>query len=289
MSTFVPWNSQALSAWAEKYARGKFIQLDRLQTHYREKGEGKPVILIHGFYFDSHLWDHNIDALAENNKVFALDLWGFGYSTREPLEYGYPLYARQVELFMDALGIPQATLIGQSMGGGTIIQFCTTNRERVDKIVLVDPAILPNKLPLLGKIANLPGVGEFLFGIQNNFMRKFTLRNTFIHNQTILTPEFFETVTRFQKVAGTTEVLLSILRRQFFHTLEVEACQVGRMEIPALIVAGRQSAAEPTSHSKYVHKLLAGSQLEILDQAGHCPNAEQAETFNQLTLEFLAD
>lgn len=288
MSIFVPWNSQPLSAWAEKYARGNIIQLDGLQTHYREKGQGDPVILLHGFYFDSHLWDKNIDALAKHHRVYVLDLWGFGYSTRDLLDFGYPLYARQLELFMDALDIDQATLIGQSMGGGTIIQFCTNNWGRVHKIVLVDPAILPVKLPLLGQIANLPGVGEFLFEMQNDFMRTFTLKNTFIYNRAILTPEYLETVTRFQKVAGTTEVMLKILRKQFFHTLAEEVRQVGELAIPALVIGGRQSAAEPTEHTQQVHVHLAGSRLAIIDQAGHCPNAEQAETFNQLVRQFLA-
>ena len=109
-----------------------------------------------------------MDVLAEHYKVYALDLWGFGYSTREFLDFEYPLYAKQLKLFMDALDIPKASLIGQSMGGGTIIQFCLNNRERVDKIVLVDPAVLPNELPLMGRIANIPGVGEFLFGMNSN-------------------------------------------------------------------------------------------------------------------------
>ena len=104
MSEFIPWDSQPLDVWASKYAPGKFVDLDGLRTHYIEKGEGKPVLLLHGFFYDSYLWAANIDALAENFKVYALDLWGFGYSTREPLDYGYQLYVDQVLLFMDSLG-----------------------------------------------------------------------------------------------------------------------------------------------------------------------------------------
>jgi len=289
MTEYIPWNSQPLAAWAEKYARGKFIELDGLQTHYIEKGEGEPVILIHGFFFDSHMWDTNLDVLTERYKVYVPDLWGFGYSTRKPLDYGYPLYARQLELFMDALGISKATLVGQSMGAGTMIKFCVDHRQRVEKMVLVDPAVLPHKLPLLGQFANLPWVGELILGLPGNFMRTFSLKNSFIYNHSIITPEFFETITRFQKVEATNEVLLAVLRKQFFHTLEVEVSQVGHMQIPALIVGGRQSVAEPTLLTQHVHQLLAGSQLEILDQAGHCPNVEQAEVFNRLTLQFLGE
>ncbi len=104
-------------------------------------------------------------ALAERFKVYAMDLWGFGYSTREPLDYGYPLYTRQLLKFMDALEIPKASLIGQSMGGGTIINFTVSNRDRVDKIVLVDAAGMPNRLPIMGRISNLPGLGELMYAL----------------------------------------------------------------------------------------------------------------------------
>ncbi len=287
MNNFIPWGSQPLNEWAQKYARGKFIDLDGHKTHYIEKGEGDPVILIHGFFFDTHMWDSNIDALAQGYKVYALDLWGSGYSTRTLMDYGYPLYANQVRSFMDALGVEKATLIGQSMGGGTIIKFGVTNRDRIHKIVLVDPAILHQEVPLIGKVALLPGVGEFLYGLNSNFMREFTLKNTFINDHNIITDEYFHRVTRFQKVEGSTECLLAVLRKQFFFTLDAELHQLATMDVPTLIVAGRQSNGVLPSNSQEVSRILPGSQLEIFEQAGHCPNIDQAEKFNQVTLEFL--
>jgi len=107
---FIPWNSQPLYDWASKYAPGKFIELDGLSTHYIEKGSGEPVILLHGFFYDTYMWNKNIDALAERYKVYAFDLWGFGYSTREPMDYGYPLYTNQLLNFMDTLDIARASL-----------------------------------------------------------------------------------------------------------------------------------------------------------------------------------
>ena len=287
MGNFIPWSSQPLAEWAEKFARGRFIELDGHQTHFIEMGQGEPLILIHGFFYDTHMWDNNMDVLAQHYKVYVMDLWGFGYSTREMLDYGYPLYARQLKLFMDALNIPKATLIGQSMGGGTIIKFCTTNQERVERMVLVDPAVLPNKLPLLGRIANLPVVGELMLGMNSNFMRKMTLKTNFIYNPKYVTDDYLEKVTRFQKVEKTTEIFLKILRKEFFHTLDSEVRLVGKMDIPALVVGGRQENAIPIRLIEEVSRILAGSRLEVIDQAGHCPNDEQSDHFNRVTLEFL--
>jgi len=288
MAEFIPWNSQPMDEWAKKYAKGKFIKLDGYSTHYIEKGEGEPVILIHGFLYDSYMWNKNIDALADRFKVYAVDLWGFGYSTRDPMDYGYPLYANQLLKFMDTLDIQKASLIGQSMGGGTSIFFSVNHRDRVNKLILVDPAGMPNPLPLMGKITNLPKLGEFLLGMKSDFYRKMVLSTTFIYDKGVVTESYFENVTRFHKIKGTTEILLKILRKQFFHTLPDEVHRLGEMDVPILIIFGRHDKAVPLERGEEMHKILRGSRLEIFEQAGHCPHDEQSQKFNQLAVDFLS-
>ncbi len=288
MAEFIPWNSQPLDEWAKKYAKGKFIKLDGYSTHYIEKGEGEPVILIHGFLYDSYMWNKNIDALADKFKVYAIDLWGFGYSTRDPMDYGYQLYANQLLKFMDALDIQKASLIGQSMGGGTSIFFSVNHRDRVNKLILVDPAGMPNPLPLIGKITNLPKIGEFLLRLKSDFYRKMVLSTTFIYDKEFVTESYFENVTRFHKIKGTIEILLKILRKQFFHTLSDEIHRLGEMDVPILIIFGRQDKAVPLERGKEMHNILRGSQIEIFENAGHCPHDEQSQKFNQLAVDFLS-
>jgi len=288
MADFIPWNSQPLDEWARKNVPGKFVELDGHFTHYIEKGEGEPVILLHGFFYDTYMWNNNMASLAEKYKVYALDLWGFGYSSREPMDYGYPLYASQLLKFMDALNIKNASLIGQSMGGGIIIFFCIQHRDRVNKVVLVDAAGLTNPLPLMGRIANLPNVGEFMYGLNNNFFRKMALKTTFLYDKAHVTDNYFENVTRFHKIEGTTEVMLKILRKQFFDTLEDEIHILGEMDVPILVVWGRDEVAIPVERGQEMHRLLKGSRFEIIDGAGHCPHDEQSEIFNRLARDFLS-
>ena len=72
----------------------------------------------------------------------------------------------------------------------------------MSKLVLVDPAGMPHTLPLLGKITNLPGVGEFLLGLNNNFFRKTALTTNFFYDKQLVTPDYFDTVTRHHKIKG---------------------------------------------------------------------------------------
>jgi len=244
---------------------------------------------LHGFFYDSYMWQRNINDLAEQFKVYAPDLWGFGYSTREPLDYGYQLYSDQVLMFMDALGIQRASLAGQSMGGGTAIWFSVHHRNRVNKLILVDAAAGPHGLPLTGKFFNLAGVGEFFLGLNTNFIRRKNLADFLIHNQDLLTDSYFENVTRFHKIKGTTECSLSILRKQFFHTLSDQLQQLSRLDIPVLIIWGREDRGIPLQKGREMHRILNGSRLEIIDNAGHVPNYERAEAFNTFALDFLQE
>lgn len=250
------------------------------------KGKGEPIILLHGYFYDSLQWSKNIDALAKRFKVYALDLWGFGYSTREMMDYSYQLYADQLLKFMDALNIDKASLIGQSMGGGTCILFANQCRERVNKMVLVASAGMPNPLSFIAKIACLPGIGELLFAMKSS--RKGMLKTAFIYDKSLLTEEYVNNVTRFQKVSGTTEVLLKILRKRFWGTLLDDIHGLGEMDVPILIMWGRQDKSIPIELGQEMHEILKGSRLEILDPAGHCPNDEQPGKFNHIAVQFLS-
>lgn len=287
MSAFIPWNSQPLEEWASKYAPGKFVDLGGHSTHYIEIGSGEPLILLHGFFFDTNMWKFNMEVLAERFKVYVVDLWGFGYSTRTPLDYSYPLYTRQLHEFMNAMNLNKASLMGQSMGGGTIINFTVANRDRVEKIVLVDPAGMPNQLPIMGRISNLSGVGELMYGLRTNFVRRFTLGSTFLYNSDILTDSFFEELTRFHKIQGSSNVMLKVTRNQFFDTLEAQIRQLSAMDVPTLIVWGREEKSIPLSVGEQLRSIYPRAQFEVLDEAGHCPNIDQPDKFNELAIEFL--
>ena len=287
MVNFIPWDSQPLELWSEKYAEGKQIEVNGHVIHFIEKGAGPPVLMIHGFFLDSQMWSPNIDALAEHFHVFAMDLWGFGYSSREPMDYSYQLFAEQVLGFMDALAIERASIVGQSMGGGSAMLFCIQHRNRVDKLVLVDAAGMPDNLPLTAKFLNIAGIGKFLMGLKTNAIRKKNLGDFWIHRRKNLTDEYFEQATRFHKVEGTGQAMLSILRKKFFYTLCDEIPKLAAMDVPILLVWGAEDKSVPLERGRELHNLLPTSRLEVFERAGHVPNYEEADRFNSLAVEVL--
>ncbi len=289
MSEFLPWNSQPIDEWADLYAEGEFVDLAGRRTHFVKRGQGNPVVLIHGFNLDWHTWMRNLDYLAAEWEVFAPDLWGQGYSTRMPMDYGYDLFEEQIRLFMDALGIQKASLIGHSMGGGTSIVFALRNPGRVNKLVLVDSTGIPTQLPFRSRIFRLPGVAEFLLSLRTDRIRRMNLEDIWIHDADTLSEEDFRKFVRYQKIEGTTEAILAILRKDFFNTLEEEISDLGHLNISTLIVWGREDVSLPVRNAEMMHRLMPGSRLEILDHAGHLANYDRADAFNELVIDFLND
>jgi pimeloyl-ACP methyl ester carboxylesterase len=287
VSAFVPWDSQPLEQWAERHAEGRIIDLKGRSTHFVEKGEGPPVILIHGFNFDLNTWIANIDAVAEHFRVFAVDLWGAGYSTRQELDYGFALFGEQILLFMDAMGIQRAHLVGHSMGGGTSITLGVHHPERVERLVLVGAVGVPRRLPLRGRLFMLPRIPEFLMGLSSDFVRRKNLLDYWIHDPKSLTHEVFERMSRYQKIEGTTRASLEILRRNFFNTLDAEIRALGDLDIPVLIVWGRHDRSVPLSSGEIMHRIIDGSRLEVLENASHLANFDRAEDFNRMLVDFL--
>jgi pimeloyl-ACP methyl ester carboxylesterase len=256
-----------------------------------EQGEGEPVILIHGFLYHTVMWKQNIDALAKKFKVYAIDLWGWGFSERlKETEYSFGRYSRQVIGFMDALKIPKASLVGQSMGGGISVYTAAHFPDRVARLVLVDPAVIPYPMTTVGRIYQLPYVGEFLNAIPGDALMKNNLKSVWFYDPKKVTDEYAEEVLRPMTVKGSNSGMMYILRNVLKEPyVQNEAEKLAQYNKPILIVHGREDKAVPLDRSQALNTLWKGSRLVIFDQAGHTPHEEYPEKFNQLALAFLSE
>lgn len=109
-----------------------------LFTYQAGPADADPVLLIHGLQDEADSWRHVFEPLAQTRRVIALDLPGFGRSTKTLRSYDIPLYVRTVLALMDALALPCATLIGNSMGGMIAEALALQHPQRVSRLVLVD-------------------------------------------------------------------------------------------------------------------------------------------------------
>jgi len=105
---------------------------------YRVTGSGPPVVLLHGFGFDSRMWDEHVSRLSNRYAVVQYDLRGFGHSTAGRDSYSH---SDDLKALVDGLGLERVALVGLSVGGGAALNFSIQYPERVWALVVVDPSL----------------------------------------------------------------------------------------------------------------------------------------------------
>jgi len=125
-----------------------------INLHYEDLGEGKPVVLIHGWPLSGASWEKQVAALlATGHRVITYDRRGFGRSTQPSTGYEYDTLAEDLQKILVRLDIFEATIVGFSMGGGEVARYLGKyGSERVSKAVFI--AAIP---PFMLKTADNPG------------------------------------------------------------------------------------------------------------------------------------
>src|ERR1700686_4434225 len=116
------------------------IKVGNLAVAVSDAGDGPPVVLLHGLACGKRMWFHQIRALRRRFRVIAYDLRGHGQTDAPAVaaEYSAAHLARDLVGVLDALNIPQAAIVGFSLGGGPALAFAASKPERVSRLVLAD-------------------------------------------------------------------------------------------------------------------------------------------------------
>lgn len=129
------------------------IRLSAVSLEYFEQGSGpQTVVLVHGYQSSGRIWHATQQALpAGRYRSIAINNRGAGRSDAPPNEDDFTVqrFAADVHELVDRLGIERFTLVGHSMGGATVAQYAVEHPERLEALVLLDPAS-PNGAPLAG-------------------------------------------------------------------------------------------------------------------------------------------
>jgi pimeloyl-ACP methyl ester carboxylesterase len=274
---------------------GDFVTLsDGTRMHYIERAPSSAVlrpsasvILIHGLMDSAEQWRANMDALASAHRVFAVDLMGFGFSSRVTAPvYSMKRLARSIREFMDAQGIPRASIVGHSLGGAVALEFAHDFPERVEKLVLIAPATyLLQWRPELRWARQLPFVPRALIGwtLTSRRARGRALRDALGDPARFDAAELARRI-RPLRVRGTADALVAMLESPHHSDLPQD---LARVTAPTLIVWGEKDRAVPRRHGTYHARALPHARLVVIENAGHLPQYEYPDQVNRLILEFL--
>jgi len=125
------------------------IKVNGIEIAYVQRGLGNPLVLLHGYPLDHHLWDEVVPLLEETFDLIVPDLRGFGESTTVNTPYTMDDFATDIAQLLDMLGIQKTAIVGHSMGGYVALAFARLYPKRVRGLGLVSSQVLAD--PLEGK------------------------------------------------------------------------------------------------------------------------------------------
>lgn len=271
----------------------QYIKVGNINTRFWALGdEGTAVILLHGLGGCVENWLHNVSALAQHHRVYAIDFVGFGRSDKPVAPYSLAYLTRFVNDFMEVQHIERASLIGNSMGGGVALQFAIQFPDKVEKLVLANSAGLGKKTAFLLGLMALPLIGEFLTRPNRKGAAK--LAREIFYDPALVTDELLEHAYQLAALPGAQKSLLSMGRSmgnfcgQRADIIRSIVDNLATITAPTLILWGRQDRILPVAHARVARERIPNAELQILDQCGHAPQMEHPEEFNTFVLEFLS-
>lgn len=140
----------------------EYLDVDGLRLHYVAAGEGEPVVLLHGWPTSSFLWRQVMRPIAENNRVIALDLPGFGLSDK-PLDasYSFRFYNAALDGALAALDIETTSLAVHDLGGPIGLYWACQNPGRLRRLTILNTLVYPDfswAVVLFVAACKLPGL-----------------------------------------------------------------------------------------------------------------------------------
>lgn len=250
------------------------IKIQDINTNYIVKGEGKSILLLHGWASKLDFFGPIIENLSRSNKVYAIDLPGFG-GTDEPKEpWNVDNYVDFVIEFIEKMNIQELSLLGHSFGGRVIIKL--VNREnlkfKVDKLVLVDSAGIK---PQLKKKATMK-------------TRIYKFLKIFVGNKFVL-KIFPNALNNLKKKFGSADYrnATPIMRDTLVKTVNEDLTDLlPNIKQSTLLIWGENDTATPLEDAKKMESLIKDSGLVTIKGAGHFSFAEQPALVNRVLESF---
>lgn len=243
----------------------EFFEIDGLKIFTRIAGMGKPFLILHGWGVGHSSWVKVQDILKQRFQVIALDLPGFGKSDLPKQAWDLNDYLNFVFKFLEHMEIKNCYLLGQSFGGRIAIKAASKYPQKINKLILVSAAGIRPKKSVINKFSKKFKQFSFLPGY--NLLRKIFYKIILKNNEYL------------EELGIKKEIHQKVVSLDLTSLLE-------KIEIPTLIVWGKNDKITPLKHAYLMNKKIKNSFLEILP-CGHSPHREYPEKLAEKIFHFL--
>ncbi|UPV75430.1 alpha/beta hydrolase [Halorussus limi] len=267
------------------------------RVHYLTAGEGPPLLLLHGLSTNGATWVPMFDALTDHFTVYAPDRPGRGLSTAvDYRETGFREFAVEyVADFLDAVGVEETAVMGNSLGGFQSLALAVDRPERVERLCLVGaPAGLSLDIPFLFRLFDLPVVGRWLFDYfeaETVPEARAEFRRINVEDDAAIPDAYFRPGVVGEGLPGQRESLWSLLEalgtmrgmRPQFDLRE----EVRDLALPTRFVWGTEDYFWPPSVGRPVAGAMPNADFVTLSDRGHMPWMEPDDEAVEAAVAFL--
>ncbi len=260
------------------------IELQDTNLFVEQVGDGQPLLLIHGFPLNHEMWRPQIDTLSAKAKVIAPDLRGHGQSPPTDGPYSMDLLADDCAGILEALEIDQPVVVcGLSMGGYISFAFYRRHPELVAGLILAATRAGADSVEAKTKRDDAAQQTE-KHGPQSVIDSMLPI---------LLAPQTYQDkpdlVSRVAGIMAQTSSSGMVSALMGMKSRPDSTTTLRQIKSPTLIIHGEGDQIIPANEASAMHAGIAGSKLKIIPDAGHLPNLEQTQLFNQALESFLSE
>lgn len=249
-------------AWTMTTLKHEF---DDTSLAYFEMGEGPAVVIIHGVGGHKEDWREVATHLAEMHRVFAVDMLGFGESSKHHEDLSMPVQAAAIKSLLEALEIDEADIIGNSVGGWVAATFAAHYPEMVDRLILIDVA---------GFKAMFEGEPPVNFD-PSTVEEMQALINITINSDVAQTPGLAEKALEAYVSSGE-KAVSEVWGKSLFMSPRLEEV-LPKISAPTLVLWGEDDKLFPSILAEVFAAQIDDAVSELIPNAGHFPQLDNLE------------
>ncbi len=249
--------------------------INGLNINYIIKGEGKPVVLLHGWGSNISLFLSMTELISKKYKVIAMDLPGFGKSEEPKTPWSVDNYVDFVIDFLSNLGITQAILLGHSFGGRIIIKMFS----RKDLPFNITDIILTGSAGVLPKKSTKQKIKVKIYKITKN-----------IYSNKLVKKVFPNALENLRNKNGSADYIAAspIMRQTLVKVVNEDLVPLfENINIPTLLIWGKNDTATPLEDGKLMNSKMKESALVVLENSGHYAFLDEMFAFNKILAAYL--
>lgn len=269
-------------------APSQFLTLDQQEVHYRDEGQGSPILLLHGMGASLHTWDQWTLALQDSFRVIRVDLPAYGLSGASPShDYSLKAYVQFIDDFVERLALDSVSIAGNSLGGAIAWSYAAAHPNQVDKLILIDAWGFPdpNRKPTLGiQLARTPVLQQIVRYVTPRSLIEKSIYEVYGDDSKV-TPEIVDRYYDMMLAEGNREAFIARQDSPFPFKGE----RLSAIYHPTLLLWGEEDKWIPLSTADSFMQALPNAQLISYPGVGHLPMEEIPEQTVQDARRFLAE